>query len=598
MTCFPSRLASIPLALLALCPWQLALAQVGDYMPAASPATMQPAGQTAVAGLPTAARAPAPAQPPPNAPPFMVRQVAHQEPAAAANQGPPYSPYAAAAQAHAPPGYYAGDTPVVLPTPPGARLDYTPPGQPDRIAELEARLRELETQTAANRASENADLLAPAGKVVGADKNMTLKWNNGLEASTGDKAFRIHVGGRTQLDSVWLTQEPGALAGAGGVGAQDAVDFRRARLRIDGVYNEVYEFAAEYDFANSVNVDPTAAATENNVVNVPAVTDLWWTIKQLPVVGNLRIGNMKEPIGLEHLASSRFLDFMERAYLQDAFVGAFNNGFTPGMMFYNNYDNDMGMWQVGLFKNTANAFGWDTGDGEGALTGRMTRLLWYDEPSEGRYLCHVALAGSVRDPDQDRLRVRSRMSLRNGPSALNPVIADTGNVGCTQEDILGGEIAIVNGPWLLQAEYMATYLQDAIGNGNGAPLGTPLGTVFVHGWYAEALYFLTGEHRVYERKEARFGRVVPYSDAYLVRSDNGPLWSRGAWQLGLRYNYLDLSNNGLDGGIIQDVTLGVNWFLNPNMKIQMNYVYTHRDARNSTNTGDIDGVGIRVAHDF
>ena len=50
----------------------------------------------------------------------------------------------------------------------------------------------------------------------------------------------------------------------------------------------------------------------------------------------------------------------------------------------------------------------------------------------------------------------------------------------------------------------------------------------------------------------------------------------GAWQVGIRYNYLNLNDKGIDGGVLDDITLGLNWFINPNMKFQWNYTYEKR----------------------
>ena len=74
----------------------------------------------------------------------------------------------------------------------------------------------------------------------------------------------------------------------------------------------------------------------------------------------------------------------------------------------------------------------------------------------------------------------------------------------------------------------------------------------------------------------------------------------GAWQIGGRYNYLDLNDNGLDGGILHNFTGGLNWFFNPNMKLQFDYMATHRDAPLAGNLGDgwIHGFGMRLASDF
>jgi len=430
-------------------------------------------------------------------------------------------------------------------------------------------------------------------------KAMSGKWNNQLEFSSKDKNFKIHVGGRTQIDAVFYQDSPAGFAGTGGVGDQDAVDFRRARLRVDGTMYKYYDFACEYDFANTVNdnvgLQPPSDTT-GNVIDVPAPTDLWFRTRELPIIGNLQIGNMKAPIGLEHVASSRYLDFMERAYNQDLFWGAFNNGFQPGIMAYDNYADENGYWGIGVFKHTTNAFAFNTGDGEYDLTGRITYLPWYED--KGRYMLHVGLGGSHRDTNDNRTRFRARGSLRNGPGAVNPVFADTGTFFAESQSLISPEIALVWGPLLLQAEYTGCWVPDAFGN-TAPNIGVNQGTVYFQGWYAEALYFLTGEHREYERKEARFTRVVPYQNAYLIRQPcSGPIWRTGAWQIGARYNKADLSDEGIQGGTTQDVTIGLNWFLNPNVKYQFNYVWTHRTYTAAPGEGDINGFGMRVAFDF
>ncbi len=181
---------------------------------------------------------------------------------------------------------------------------------------------------------------------------------------------------------------------------------------------------------------------------------------------------------------------------------------------------------------------------------------------------------------------------------MNPIFADTGTFLADSQSLIAPEVALVLGPWLFQAEYTGAWVNDAIGN-SGAATGVNQGAVYFQGYYVEALYFLTGEHREYERKEARFGRVIPKTNGYLIRQECSPtLWRTGAWQIGARYSKLDLSNEGIRGGTTQDVTIGLNWFINPNLKYQWNYVFTHRDSTAPTGSGDIHGAGMRVAFDF
>jgi phosphate-selective porin OprO/OprP len=418
--------------------------------------------------------------------------------------------------------------------------------------------------------------------------SMSAKWNHGFEAASKDKRFKFHVGGRIQLDAVFLQNDPAFYAGTGPFTDQDSVNFRRARLRADGTMYETIDWCAEFDFVNSVNVDqgypnvvpaiPAAPASESNIDHVTAPTDLWVTFREVPVVGNIRVGNVKEPIGMEHLHSSRYLDFMERSYNQDAFYGPANNGFTPGVLAFDNWADEHGTWATGVFKNTTNAFAYGIGEGEYAWTSRLTYLPWYED--EGRRLAHLGISGSIRDPNNHTQRYRARGSLRNGPGGVNPVLANTGNFSSDETDMLNFESAIQLDRLLMEAEYCVAQDQN-----------TPIGDTTVYGYYVQALYFLTEDHREYEKKQGVFGRVVPHHNL----GDCGGL---GAWQVGARYSKLDLVDGLMDGGTLEDVTLGLNWFLNPNLKIQNNYIYTVRDAQLGLGGGDSYGFGTRLAWDF
>lgn len=443
-------------------------------------------------------------------------------------------------------------------------------------------------------------------------------WNNGIEWVSPDKAFKVHIGGRTQFDSIWYQNGEGATGatnpyiGTNGVGGilggplgtpgagphdQDAVAFRRARLRADGTIYETIDYVAEFDLVNSTSRDAGGAAnTEANTINVVAPTDLWFRFKEVPFVGNVMVGNVKEPFGFEHNTSSRFLNFLERSFLQDLFAGPFNNGFTPGILLHNTFDDQHGTWAIGGFKNNYfNVFAYDVGDGEYATTGRLTYTPIFDE--EHHQVLHIGVAGSYRDPDGGNLRFRTR-NMRNGPANLATVFADTGTFTSSGETLAGAEVAGVFGSLSFQAEWMGAWCQDVVTQASTkdtVATGTSLGTVFVNGYYAEVHYFLTGETREYERKAGAFGRVVPKRN---FRWKDG-CFQPGAWQLAFRYGNADLRDGALNGGLLQEYVVGVNWFLNPNTKIQANYVCMERDsAIDGVDGGLIHGFGMRLAHDF
>lgn len=439
-------------------------------------------------------------------------------------------------------------------------------------------------------------LSAEAAKPAGQDLTMKASWKNGLELQTADKQFRIHIGGRTQLDASWYSVDDQIDANSGAAPGtsnryEDGVDFRRARLSVDGDMYEQMEFAVEYDFINSARVR-NSAGTGTTDFDLTGFTDVWWQFNELPGLGHVRIGNQKEPIGFEHLVSSRFLPFMERSYNQDTFYGGSFNGFTPGISAFDNFgEDDNGSWHVGVYKPTDNVFASNANNGDYAVTGRLTQLLWYE--CEGSELLHVGISGRQFSTVGDRIRYRTRDAVRAGISQQWPLPADTGNLFGDTGQWVNLETAAVHGSWTFQAEYLASFIQEA-----GLTAATATNDLFYQGGYVQVMYFLTGEHDNYSKSKAAFDRVKPNRNFRWMRNDCDCNTGWGAWQVGVRYNYLDLNDSGINGGELNNYTAGINWFLNPNMKIQANYILTDRNAATGGADGNIHGWGFRLAHDF
>lgn len=514
-----------------------------------------------------------------------------------------------------------------------------------RVRELEARLAEQParfTSAAETAADPKADAKpdkkpAKEGTVVGDDLKMSGTWKDGSQLETADKAFKMKWRGRTQFDTVGFDQAHGPFfQGLGGNQGETTMDFRRLRIGTEGVLYDQFDFAVELDFINSFNSNSTSNpfapnagvknAFDRQFFGVPAPTDVWVGMHEVPVFGNVRMGNVKPCNGLEHANSSRFLDFMERSLNQDAFTGRFNNGFQPGLLFWN-YNEAQTFTYAGSFtKNTYNVFAYDSGSPGWDGVGRLTWTPYYDEPSKGRYMVHLGFSGTARTTTDGQERIRARGSLRNGISQSWSNVADTTIFYSTSETLLIPEVAAVWGPLHLQAEYFGQWNQNVRvqGPGNVVNPGPNLGTAYFQGYYAQASWFLTGEHREYDRKTASYGRVVPHTNFHLVRGKCGPIFTSGAWQLLYRYCLLDLNDPklanvnspagraGVGGGVIHDHTIGLNHFLNPNMKLQYNIVFASRTPSaaspfpaNSNGApvlpqigGSSVGFGARLAIDF
>ena len=527
-----------------------------------------------------------------------------------------------------------------------------------RIAELETRLQQLEKKAAnaveplpppkdaegGEKEEKKDDKKPDSPYEVGSDLSLTSRWDKGLTGESANKDFRVKVGGRTQVDASSFsaasnTNQPPYKGGVD-PGLADTVNLRRARFRIEGRMYEMYDFAAEYDFVNQINVNNEAYPTERDAGPLTAVTDLWLQVREIPILGTVRVGNQKDPYGYEHLTSSRWLNFMERSYAQDAFEGPFNNGFLPGIQILNsNEEGDIG-WQVGEFKNTSNPFGFSNSSGGSQTVGRLIYLPVFED--EGRKLVHLGISGRTLEPRRQyttfidgqpvgdevtAVRFRSRGDIRNGPPGpLNSIYADSGLLQGTWQNMIGLEFVANNGPWSFQSEYFGSWLYNAtttkfgglVTNGFQPKPGTNVGTVYYQSGYAEVLYFLTGESRTYSKIEYRFDRPIPHNNFYALRdrSARRNQWniSEGAWQVGARYNYLCLNDSGVNGGILNGMTLGLNWLLNPNARVYFNYDLTYREfvstpwKKDSTGavvaspsyngSGFISGFGTRLAFDF
>lgn len=122
----------------------------------------------------------------------------------------------------------------------------------------------------------------------------------------------------------------------------------------------------------------------------------------------------------------------------------------------------------------------------------------------------------------------------------------------------------------------------------------------------ELLYFLTrGDHHRIDANNVGFDRVVPVENFYLYRDPCTGACGHGlgAWEIGIRYDRVNIEDGLVQvldkGGELDSITVGLNWYLNPNTKIMLNYVYTTGLFGNLGLThGEFQSLGTRVHFDF
>lgn len=387
----------------------------------------------------------------------------------------------------------------------------------------------------------------------------------------------VKVGGRIFMD--WAMFGQGAASRANYGDVQDGVAFRTARIGVHGEAFHVIDYKIEMDFSD------TDQGNGGKLIQSTAFKDVYIGINELPLLGHLRMGYFKEPFSLEEMTSARFITFMERA-LPSAFVPARR----IGVMAFDTYLDERGTWAIGAFTselaNGSEPPLWRDDDGGVAMTARLTFLPWYDEASDGRGLLHTGLAYSYRNIADGNVRFQSR-----NESSLGPTIVDTGQItGVPETQMLGVEGAWVYGPLSVQAEYFNVWVPRS-----------RIGTAYLNGAYVYVSYFLTGEHRPYDRKKGAFDRVRPFTNFFRVRASDGVQTGWGAWEVAYRYSCIDLVDldAGVNGGIADDHTLGLNWYLNPYTRLMFNYVLAKSTDRYGIDPlTDMSTFQIRAQIDF
>ena len=291
---------------------------------------------------------------------------------------------------------------------------------------------------------------------------------------------------------------------------------RRAELGVEGKISSDWSFELVYDFA------------DGGEFNDAYIEYGGWKL------GDISVGQFKPPFGLDKQISSSDTMFIERALPIDAFTLSRR----VGVGFTRAEDN---------YTATIMAFGSSIEGDEGpGIAARYT----YTPINNDKNVVHLGIAAAVDNPEDT---VNLRTYPESQPTDVRFV--RTGRL----EDVdrisrLGLEFAWKSGPYSAQAEWLRANVDSNVDSDNGN----------FDGWYVSGSWILTGESREY--KKGRFRGVKP----------NGKL---GAWELAARYSSIDLNDDEVQGGQENNVTLGLNWYVNDHFRFSGNYIKVDSERR-------------------
>ncbi len=353
----------------------------------------------------------------------------------------------------------------------------------------------------------------------------------GLTLTFPDPDVKLNIGGRLHIDA--------GAAGFSRPGLSEAfpdnVAVRRSWIEPTLTIGRDWVVAFQYDFS-----DP-----------VLPINDAFVAWKGLPDT-ILTLGNMKVPFSLEWLQSNNDTLFTERS-LANAFVPDRRFGFAVG------HHGQAWTAVAGVFGNAAS--NGITGDGVAAAA----RATWAPILEDHETL-HLGLAGIYRR--RSRGDGDFSFSTQAEASLFARPFADTGDLpDVARTSRIGAEFAYRKGPWLLQAEYIHAEIEQFAGPGGALPV------LIFQGGYVEAGLVLNGEGRGYTLAPQGGTTYATFKGVSVPDAQRVSRGGIGVFELAARYSAIDLDARGFRGGAERDVTVGLSWYPEPNLRLIANYIH-------------------------
>jgi phosphate-selective porin OprO and OprP len=347
-----------------------------------------------------------------------------------------------------------------------------------------------------------------------------------------------------------------------GVSAADNFEIRRARIGMVGTINKDIAF----------EVVGNAVGSNTNFI------DTAWVNYGFNKAAQIRTGRFKQPFSLEELTSSNSIDFMERSYGNQIVPGK-----RIGMMLHGEPTKGL-VYGVSFFQNDFAEVA-----GNGAAGNNFAARVAVDAAQlltqNDNMVLHAGFANTQGRADiapassspTSVLRLRSENRGLADTFAVK-MVSTSATSFRNDKKMSGLELALATGPFKFQAEnFDSTF--DMSGNSQTADIKLKAN-------YYEFMYNVTGEAWAKSYKGGAFSSISP---AQVFMKDYGGVVGNGigAWQVGVRVSSYDATGSTETGNttitsntgslILTDpikaetTTYAVNWILNSNARVMLNY---------------------------
>lgn len=375
-------------------------------------------------------------------------------------------------------------------------------------------------------------------------KNLKSEMQDGrLVFESQDSDYKIWFDARVQGDyaSFFGVNEDYDPIGNG-------ASIRRARFAVKAQVTKNWYGEIDIDMANGIAELKDALLRYDGIKNV-----------------EIQIGNFKENFSMQRNTSSRYLQFIERpmvTYLAPSRHLGVNVKYSIPLIWASGgvfFQEIAGIEEVTNVQDNNKDYGRSTGE---SFTGKLVIRPLYNFNNMG---LHIGGGLSYRTPkatDAPGDFGGMRFSTRNSTSINRKKYIDTDVIKGVDHSLLyTAELAGHYKGLRFESAYIGTkvYLKDdsPVVNKNDKNFG---------GWYAQAGYLLFGGQQRYDYGGAKYNRV-----------QRGKKW--GDVELTARYETIDLNDfiGEVYGGSAEAYTLGLNYWVNNNVKFMLNYQYNNND---------------------
>jgi phosphate-selective porin OprO and OprP len=423
-----------------------------------------------------------------------------------------------------------------------------------QVTDSQAQAQKAQADANAAQAQATAAAQASPTAAPGAGPRVVQTPTNRFGLMSADGQDSIYLTGRLNLDAGdYVNFQP---AGRGSVqNLSGGFNARRARIGVVGTLFGDWSYGFIYDAGNSSDATPKGIEMAQIAYN---------GLKGPGYNSAIEFGYSDTFFTLDEATSSNDIMFMERASPSNIATG-FNAGDFRSNFGARVYGD---RWWLGAYL-TGPAQGQShtlTAEQFGAFERATAQVLQGPD-----YSVHLGFAvDELLKAPQTAAGGANVITLSDNPDLRidSTALLTTGALGTLANPVSGGQVY----DFETAAGYRNFFWQGELYHYDLQRQG--LKTASFNGGYGQVSWTLTGENRKYNPASGAYLGIIP--DRPFSLKDGG--W--GAWEIAGRIDYVDLNDNyntaagAVAGGQQTNFTVGVNWYVNTNMRFMLNYVHT------------------------